>query len=168
MIVLFKSEAAVRRQCTPRRTGRIRQTHGAGNQPGRNRPRDALARFDLALRLSPRDPLAWSYQTLRAASLYFLGRYDEAIAAARDAMRTQLEDVVWPLVHWAGSLGQLGRSEEAVVVISELRRKRPGLTIAGFRAWPHNESRSVGSLEKMLDGLRKAGLPEAALASSHP
>jgi TolB-like protein len=125
-----------------------------------DRPQDALARFDLALRLSPRDPAAWSYQTLRAASLYFLGRYEEAIAAARDATRSQLEDVVWPLVHWAGSLGQLGRRDEAVAVIDELRRRRPGLTLTGFRAWPHNESRSSASLETMLDGLRKAGLPE--------
>ncbi len=124
-----------------------------------DRPQEALARFDLALRLSPRDPAAWSYQTLRAASLYFLGRYDEAIWAAQTATRAHLDDVVWPLVHWAGSLGQLGRLDEAASVIGELRRKRPGLTIAGFRAWPHNESRSAASLDLMLDGLRKAGLP---------
>jgi TolB-like protein len=124
-----------------------------------DRPEEGLARFDLALRLSPRDPAAWSYQTLRAASLYFLGRYEESIAAAQTATRTQLDDVVWPLVHWAGSLGQLGRPEEAAPVISELRRKRPGLTIAGFRAWPHNASRSAASLDRMLEGLRKARLP---------
>jgi TolB-like protein len=133
-----------------------------------DRPREALERFDLALRLSPRDPGAWSYQTMRASALYLLGRYDEAIAAARDATRTPLADVVWPLVHWAASLGRLGRHEEALTVIAELRRKRPGLTIAEFRAWPHNESRSAGALEKMTSGLRAAGLPEAALASSHP
>jgi tetratricopeptide (TPR) repeat protein len=125
-----------------------------------DRPKDALARFDLALRLSPRDPLHWSYQALRAMSLFLLGRYDEAIAAARDGTRTQLGDVVWPLVHWAASLGKLGRGEEGAVVIGELCRRRPGLTIARFRTWPHNESRSAGSLEKTLDGLRKAGLPE--------
>ncbi len=125
-----------------------------------DQPEQALARFDLALRLSPRDPAAWSYQTLRAASLYFLGRYEEAIAAAQSATSARLDDVVWPLVHWAGSLGQLGRLDEAESVISELRRKRPGLTIAEFHAWPHNASRSAGSLERMLDGLRKAGLPE--------
>jgi TolB-like protein len=124
-----------------------------------DRPQDALDRFDLALRLSPRDPGAWSYQTLRAASLYQLGRYEEAIAAARDATRTPLADVVWPLVHWAASQGQLERGEAASVV-EELRRKRPGLTIAAFRAWPHNEPRSVSSLERLVDGLRKAGLPE--------
>ncbi len=126
-----------------------------------DRPREALDRFDLALRLSPRDPGAWSYQTLRASALYQLGRYEAAIAAARDATRTPLADVVWPLVHWAASLGGLDRGNEAAPVIDELRRKRPGLTIAVFRAWPHNEHRSAGSLERIADGLRKAGLPEA-------
>jgi TolB-like protein/Tfp pilus assembly protein PilF len=126
-----------------------------------DRPQEALDRFDLALRLSPRDPAAWSYQTLRASALYQLDRYAEAIAAARDATRTPLADVVWPLVHWAASLGQLERGKEASDVVDELRRKRPGLTIAGFRAWPHNAPRSAGSLERIADGLRKAGLPEA-------
>lgn len=125
-----------------------------------DRPQDALDRFDLALRLSPRDPGAWSYQTLRASSLYQLGRYEEAIAAAQDATRTPLADVVWPLVHWAASLGQVQRGTEAAYVVEELRRKRPGLTIAGFRAWPHNEPRSASSLERIIDGLRKAGLPD--------
>jgi TolB-like protein len=125
-----------------------------------DRPQDALDRFNLALRLSPRDPGAWSYQTLRAASLYQLGRYEEAIEAARDATRTPLADVVWPLVHWAASQGQLEPGKAAASVIEELRRKRPGLTIAAFRAWPHNEPRSIGSLQRIVDGLRKAGLPE--------
>ncbi len=126
-----------------------------------DRPQEALDRFDQALRLSPRDPGAWSYQTLRAASLYQLGRYDEAIAAARDAIRTPMADVVWPLVHWAASLGQREGGLEAAAVVEELRRKRPGLTIAAFRAWPHNEPRSAASLNRIVDGLRKAGLPEA-------
>jgi tetratricopeptide (TPR) repeat protein len=125
-----------------------------------DRPQESLGCFDLALRLSPRDPGAWSFQTLRAASLYFLGRYEEAIVAARDAERTKPEDVVWPLLHLAASLGQLGRSDEAASVVQDLRGKRPGLTLARFRAWPHNESRSAQSMEKMMDGLRKAGLPE--------
>ena len=108
-----------------------------------DRPQDALDRFDLALRLSPRDPGAWSYQTLRAASLYQLGHFEEAIAAASNAARTPLADVVWPLVHWTASLGQCGHRAEAAAIVEELRRKRPGLTIAAFRAWPHNQPRSA-------------------------
>jgi TolB-like protein/Tfp pilus assembly protein PilF len=121
---------------------------------------EALAKFDLALRLSPRDPAAWSYFTLRASALYQLKRYDDAALAAEYAMRTQLIDVVWPLVHRSAALGQKGRRQEAEAGIYELRLRRPGLTIRAFCAWPHNQSRTVRSLEHIVEGLRKAGLPE--------
>jgi adenylate cyclase len=124
-----------------------------------DRSQDALDRFDLSLRLSPRDPGAWSYQTLRASALYHLGRYDDAIAATRHATLTPLADVVWPLVHLVASLGQRGDAAQAVLAIKKLHRRRPGLTVAAFRAWPHNESRSGASLDRVADGLRKAGLP---------
>jgi TolB-like protein len=121
---------------------------------------EALAKFDLALRLSPRDPGAWSYSTLRASALYQLKRYEEAAQAAEDAMRTQLIDVVWPLVHRSAALGQMDRRQEAEAVINELRLRRPELTIRTFCAWPHNQARTVRSLEHIVEGLRKAGLPE--------
>ncbi len=121
---------------------------------------EALAKFDLALRLSPRDPAAWSYLTLRASALYQLNRYEEAAQAAENAMRTQMIDVVWPLVHRLAALGQIGGRQEAEAVINELRLRRPALTIKAFSAWPHNQSRTARSLEHILEGLRKAGLPE--------
>lgn len=121
---------------------------------------EALTKFDLALRLSPRDPAAWSYCTLRASALYQLKRYEDATYAAEEALRTRLIDVVWPLVHRSAALGQIGQRQEAEAVINELRLRRPGLTIRTFCAWPHNQSRTVRSLEHIVEGLRKAGLPE--------
>ena len=121
---------------------------------------EALQRFDLALRLSPRDPAAWSYHTLRAAALYNVGDYAAAAEAAREATRAQVVDLVWPLVHLTASLGRLGRRQEAASALAELQRIRPGLTISAFRDWPHNRSRTASSLEPVIDGLRTAGLPE--------
>jgi adenylate cyclase len=123
------------------------------------RDEEAVDQFDSALRLSPRDPAAWSYLTLKAASLYQLKRYDEAAVVARDATRFPVADLVWPYVHWAASLGQLNDSAEALPVIDELRRRRPGLTLSGFRSWPHITTWAA-SLDHIVDGLRKAGLPE--------
>jgi tetratricopeptide (TPR) repeat protein len=125
-----------------------------------DRYEEALARFDLAARLSPRDPAAWAFQTLRASALYLSGRYEEAIVAGRHGARLQTGDGVWPLVHWAAALGQLGRRDEAAPVVAEICRKRPGFSIAALKAWPHNRGRSAPSLEDMADGLRKAGVPE--------
>jgi TolB-like protein/Flp pilus assembly protein TadD len=124
------------------------------------RLQEALEQFDTALRLSPRDPGLWSYLTLKASTLYQLRRYDEAVRFARDAARHSIADLIWPFVHLAAALGQLGRTAEARTAIEELCRRRPGLTVSGVRLWPHNRSRSERSLEHMLEGLRRAGLPE--------
>jgi adenylate cyclase len=75
-----------------------------------DRNQEALDRFDIALRLSQRDPLTWSYLTLKSASLYLLLRYDEAATLAQEATTHPTADAVWPHVHLATSLGQLGRT----------------------------------------------------------
>jgi len=59
-----------------------------------NRYEEALEQFDLAIRLSPRDPAVWSYLTLRAVACYHLGDYAAAVANAREATRTQVVDLV--------------------------------------------------------------------------
>jgi len=123
------------------------------------RDEEAVDQFDAALRLSPRDPAAWSFLTLKAACLYQLKRYDEAAVVARDATRFPVADLVWPYVHWAASLGQLNKRAEALPVIDELTRRRPGLTLSEFRRWPHIASWAA-SADHIVDGLRKAGLPE--------
>ncbi|MGC2076661.1 MAG: hypothetical protein WA728_11645, partial [Xanthobacteraceae bacterium] len=69
-------------------------------------------------------------------------------------------DLIWPFVHLAAALGQLGRAAEARAAVEEIHRRRPGLTVSGVRSWPHNRSRSEHSLAHMLEGLRRAGLPE--------
>jgi TolB-like protein/Tfp pilus assembly protein PilF len=120
---------------------------------------EALPRFDHALQLDPRSPMAWSYSTMRASALYQLKRYEEAALAGEVAMQTPLADIVWPVVHRAAALGRLGRKREAEPVVSDLLRRRPGLTVAGFAAWPHNLTRSAATLEHTADGLQKAGLP---------
>jgi TolB-like protein len=124
------------------------------------RLQEALEQFDSALRMSPRDPGLWSYLTLKASTLYQLQRYDEAARFARDAARHSIADLIWPFVHLTAALGQLGRTAEARTAVEELRRRRPGLTVNGVRSWPHNRSRSERSLAHMLEGLRRAGLPE--------
>jgi tetratricopeptide (TPR) repeat protein len=96
------------------------------------RLQEALEQFDAALRLSPRDPGLWSYLTLKASTLYRL--------------RRSIIDLIWPYVHLAAALGQLGRGDEALAAVEERRRRRPGLTVSDVRSWPHNRSRSEESL----------------------
>jgi adenylate cyclase len=121
---------------------------------------EAVEQFDTALRLSPRDPAGWSYLTLKSSSLYQLGRYEETVEFARDATRFPVVDLVWPYVQLTAALGQLNRKDEALAAVAELCRRRPGLTISGFRSWPHHAHKQDRPLEHTIDGLRKAGLPE--------
>jgi TolB-like protein len=121
---------------------------------------EALEQFDAAMQLSPRDPVFWSFLTLKASTLYQLGRYRETVKHARDAARHSISDLIGPYTHLAAALGQLGLKNEARAAVDELLRIRPGLTVAGVRSWPHNRSRSPHALEHALEGLRRAGLPE--------
>ena len=70
-----------------------------------DRDEEALENFDLALRLSPRDPGLWSYLTLKAATLNRLSRYDEAAAIARDATRHPVADLIGHMFIWPSRLG---------------------------------------------------------------
>jgi tetratricopeptide (TPR) repeat protein len=121
---------------------------------------EALERFDAALRLNPRDPANWSHLTLKAGTLYLLGRYDEAALAARNGARSPTVDLVWPHIHLAAALGQLGRAEEASAAVAEVQRQRPGLTLSAFAAWSTNQRRSKRALDHIVAGLRKSGMTE--------
>ena len=122
---------------------------------------EALQEFDLALRLNPRDRANLTrFLTLKAATLYQLGRYEEAATCARDATRGPTSDVLWPHIFLAAALGQLDRGEEAGLAAAELHRRRPGLTISGFAQWAYNQNRSTMTLARITEGLRKAALPD--------
>lgn len=125
-----------------------------------DRLQEALEQFEAALRLSPRDPGLWSYLTLKASTLYQLREYEEAARFAKSATQHAVADLIWPYVHLAAALGRVGRRSEATRAVEELRKRRPGLTVADVRSWPHNRSRSERALEHMLEGLREAGLPQ--------
>lgn len=125
-----------------------------------DRLNEALEQFEDALRLSPRDPGLWSYLTLKASTLYQLREYQDAAQFARSAAQHAVADLIWPYVHLAAALGQLGRMKEATTAVEELRKRRPSLTVSDVRSWPHNRSRSERALEHMLEGLRLAGLPD--------
>jgi tetratricopeptide (TPR) repeat protein len=121
---------------------------------------EALEQIESALRLSPRDPRSWQYLMLRASAFYQLRRYEQAAKCAQDATRHPIADVLWPYIYLAAAAAQLGRASEATAALDELRRTRPEITIASLLLWPNMRIRSQKSLDHILDGLRKAGLPE--------
>jgi TolB-like protein/Tfp pilus assembly protein PilF len=125
-----------------------------------NRFEEALQQCEAALRLSPRDPRTWQYFLLRASAFYQLRRYEEAAKWAREATRHPTADTLWPYIYLASSSAQLGRTSEAADAIEELRRMRPNVTVTSLLLWSNMRIRSAETLEHILEGLRKAGLPD--------
>lgn len=76
------------------------------------RPRDADGPFEMAIRLSPRDPLSWATHGLRALARYLAGEYDAAIVAADNSLTARPHYAVGHAVK-AAVFSQLGRFEAA-------------------------------------------------------
>jgi adenylate cyclase len=121
------------------------------------RAADAIPMLDMAMRLSPHDPMLWSMQGTRAHCCNNLGNYDEAVEWARKAINT-LADHLWPRLHLVVALVGQDRLDEARVAIEAARRVKPDLSLSVMRRLlPHLHPEY---LERWIDALRKAGLPE--------
>jgi adenylate cyclase len=119
----------------------------------------ALSSHDKALRLSPRDPRRWSFLTLKAATLYFMKRFEESAKFAAEALSHPTAEVHMPRLWLTISLGQLeGRFEEARASLKELQRLRPAENVSQVTAWPIFTNRLPKHLEMIANGLRKSGL----------
>ncbi len=117
----------------------------------------AVEHFERAMRLSPIDPAAYRTRAGMAFAYFFLHRFDGAIDLARMALQ---ENPRFSPTHrvLAASLGQAGRVAEAQPVIRSLLDLVPGLTIDRFMKETRFRYPAYSNL--MIDGLRKAGLPE--------
>ena len=117
-------------------------------------PEEAIRSFERAIRLSPSDPLLFSTVAGMSAAFIGLDRFDEAVAAARKAIR---ENQTFVLAHLclAAALAHLGREAEAREAVARLLEFKPDFYIS---EWVARDSRWGAQI--FIDGLRKAGLPE--------
>ncbi len=120
---------------------------------------NALGRYEQAksdvqqaIRLGPRDPRIGLWLDSLGDAELGLGNFDSAINEYRKAI-----DAGWrayqPYRGLAAAYALAGRKEEATSALAEARRLNPELTVK----WMETHSSSVPPL---LEGLRKAGLPE--------
>ena len=117
-------------------------------------PEEAIRSFERAIRMSPVDPLLHRSFTGMGYALIELGRFDEAIAAGKKALR-QNPSFSTAYRCLASAFTHLGRDEEAREAAAHLLETDPAFTISGYVA------RGGQSNSKLLiEGLRKAGLPE--------
>ena len=117
----------------------------------------AKVHFERALRLSPLDISAYRTYAGLAFSHLFLGHIDDAVSWASKALHQNPKFTPAHRV-LAASLGHAGRLEESRQVVERLQALVPGLTVARFGK--ETRFRHPEYFELLMDGLRKAGLPE--------
>ncbi len=124
---------------------------------GAGRAEEAVPYIEQAIRLNPRDPMIGPTYSRMARTHLFLRRHEEAVKWARQALLHI--NINWPLIsNLVSALAHLDRQDEARSALDEMENHRPGITIGFIRA--HSTVTDPGYMDHLLDGLRKAGLPE--------
>ncbi len=123
---------------------------------GFGKAQEAITHFDLAIRLSPHDPnLGVMIGRIGLAYLH-LGDYEQAVEYARKAARypgTYSRPAIL-----VSALAHLGRDEEAKRARGELLRRRPDFTCSFLKE--NTQIIFPDLVARMVEGLRKAGVPE--------
>ena len=126
------------------------------------RAEETEAHVGEALRLSPRDTLACIWMAYAGIAKNHLGSYEQAVAWCRRAIEANRNFP--PAYFWlAVALAQLGRLDEARAAVKAGLALNPAFTIARARAARTAMSDNpayLAQLEPILEGLRKAGVPE--------
>jgi adenylate cyclase len=115
---------------------------------------EGVEAIERSIRLDPRDPRSASRLNQIAAGLYFLRKYEAAIDAANEAIRSYPD---FPNSYrWvAAALGQLGRIDKAKPVLAKAIAIAPAafdMYVRDRVPWMRPENHA-----HMLEGLRKAG-----------
>jgi TolB-like protein len=121
---------------------------------------EAETHIQEALRLSPRDALAHEWYMYAGWAKLCLGKEEEAIAWLRRSIETNRN---YPISHFflAAALARSGRLPEARSEARAGLAINPTFTISRFRASePNGDDTAVAGRERVIDGLRKAGVPE--------
>jgi adenylate cyclase len=118
------------------------------------KPEEAIRSFERAVRLSPFDPLLFVRLTGMGVAFVGLGRFDDAVAAAKKAL-SQNRTFAAAYRCLTTALAHLGREAEAREAAARLLELEPDFRIS---EWVARSGRRHDD-QMFIDGLRKAGLP---------
>jgi TolB-like protein/class 3 adenylate cyclase len=115
-----------------------------------------------ALRLSPRDTMAYRWMTHAGIAKTHLGHWEQAVAWFRRSIEANRN---FPHPHFVlgVALAQLGRLDEARSAVKAGLVLDPGFAVSRFRANVATRSDDptyLANLEPFFEGMRKAGVPE--------
>jgi len=120
---------------------------------------EAVLHADRAERLSPNDT-AYSWSSLARTNVAFgTGQYEQAVDWATRTTEA-LPEFPQGWRYLVASLAHLGRMEEAGAAKDQLLRVLPHESLGLVRTILAVPSRNSDYMERLVDGLRKAGVPE--------
>jgi TolB-like protein/class 3 adenylate cyclase len=115
-----------------------------------------------ALRLSPRDTMAYHWMSRAAVAKNNLGSYEQAVAWSRRAIEANRN---FPHPHFVlgAALAQLGRQDEARSAVKAGLSLNPTFSISRARAnWTamSDDPTYLASIRPVFEAMRKAGVPD--------
>jgi tetratricopeptide (TPR) repeat protein len=115
-----------------------------------------------ALRLSPRDTMAYTWMTYAGLAKLRLGSYEQAVASFRRATEVNRN---YPTIYFnfAAALTQLGRLDEAHSAVKAGLALNPGFSLSragAFWAAMSDDPTYLAQVGPILEAMRKAGVPE--------
>ena len=117
---------------------------------------EAIAQFEIAIRLSPHDPFRWAFYSYRSLAHLFRGDFDDAAYWARKS--TQIPNAqYWARAHLVSALGHLGDKARAERAAEQLRQTKPEFSL-DFARERLFYLKQPNQIETYIDGLRKAGV----------
>jgi adenylate cyclase len=119
------------------------------------RPKEAIPLIEAALRLDPHYPFLYVFWLGHA--YLSLERYDEAVVAFQRTI-SRNPDFATLHLHLAAAYAQLGRMAEAKAEAAQTLRLDPSWSVQ--RVAQHLPYKDAAALARLIEGLRKAGLPE--------
>ncbi|MEM7717892.1 MAG: BTAD domain-containing putative transcriptional regulator [Pseudomonadota bacterium] len=121
------------------------------------RAKTAIAPLDRAFRLSPYDPLLWTFFLYRSSAHFFLGDYRQSLKDAQRAAHLK-GDEFWPYLAQAVCLQALGMGKQAKAACNTARSLDPELNVSRVKAL-------IGTMHNDYAGpwfkaIVQAGLPD--------
>jgi len=119
------------------------------------------AHINEALRLSPRDTIAYLWMAIAGLAKILIGRDQEAVAWLRRAIETKRNYA--PAHFWlAAALANLGQLNQARAVTQAGLALDPAFSLSPVLMDRSSDNPTyLAQLERIIDGMRKAGVPES-------
>jgi TolB-like protein/Flp pilus assembly protein TadD len=118
---------------------------------------EGIEKLETAMRLSPQDSMAWTFFQMMSLAHLGADRYQEAADWAQRSLQLRPDEHNTHAL-LAISYAHLGRLDEAQAEFGEVLRLQPDYSLAGVEQV--FSGADPGFLERVIGGLRKAGLKE--------